>query len=104
MLEVRKLDTNLSIKGAKASLYKAKNGLLYIKVNFTDIINPADKLSVVSMNPDVVGAYIVWYFGGDKFIAYHEVYELQNLVDTISTYTKDKELINFLLTLKEIAE
>lgn len=103
MIEVTNTGTNLTIKGAKASLFRSKD-TLYIKVNFTDIINPADKISVLSVYPDVVGIYTTRYFGGDKFINYHEAYELQNLIDTVCIYTNDKELANFLLKLKEIAE
>lgn len=103
MIEVTNTGTNLTIKGAKASLYRA-NDTLYIKVNFTDIINPEDKISVLSVYPDVVGIYTTRYFGGDKFIDYHEAYELQNLIDTVCIYTNDSELANFLLKLKEIAE
>lgn len=103
MIEVTNTGTNLTIKGAKASLFKAKD-TLYIKVNFTDIIDPEDEISVLSVYPDIVGIYTTRYFGGDKFIDYHEAYELQNLIDTVCIYTNDKELANFLLKLKEIAE
>lgn len=103
MLEVQELDTSLTIKRAKASLFRSKD-TLYIKVNFADIINPADKISVLSVYPDIVGVYTTRYFGGDKFIDYHEAYELQNLIDTVCIYTNDSELANFLLKLKEIAE
>lgn len=103
MIEVTNTGTNLTIKGAKASLYRA-NDTLYIKVNFTDIINPEDKISVLSVYPDIVGIYTTRYFGGDKFIDYHEAYELQNLIDTVCIYTNDSELANFLQKLKEIAE
>lgn len=103
MIEVTNTGTNLTIKGAKAPLFRSKD-TLYIKVNFADIINPEDKISVLSVYPDVVGIYTTRYFGGDKFIDYHEAYELQNLIDTVCIYTNDSELANFLLKLKEIAE
>lgn len=103
MIEVTNTGTNLTIKGVKASLFRSKD-TLYIKVNFTDIINPEDKISILSVYPDVVGIYTTRYFGGDKFIDYHEAYELQNLIDTVCIYTNDSELANFLLKLKEIAE
>lgn len=103
MIEVTNTGTNLTIKGVKASLFRSKD-TLYIKVNFTDIINPEDKISILSVYPDVVGIYTTRYFGGDKFIDYHEAYEIQNLIDTVCIYTNDSELANFLLKLKEIAE
>lgn len=104
MLEVKSTGTNLTIKGAKASLYRAKDGTLYIKVPFTDIINPEDKTTLLSVYPDVVGIYTTRYFGGNKFIDYHEAYELQNLIDTVCIYTNDKELANFLSILRDIVE
>lgn len=104
MIEVTNTGTNLTIKGAKASLYKAKDGTLYIKIPFTDIINPEDKTTLLSVYPDVVGIYTTRYFGGDKFIEYHEAYELQSVIDTVCIYTKDKELANFLSILRDIVE